>query len=179
MKSLILSLLWLVSVSLQAQSLTVSNVDSKISFVIKNMGMDVDGTLNGLKGKMYFDKKNLAASYFDMTVDVNTINTGNEKRNTHLKTDEFFNAAKFPVINIKTTKILSKGNNIFFAFAVLSIKGVSKNIQFDFIVKPQANGYIFSSSFPLNRRDYGVGGNSMILSDKLTVSLNVLAKRKA
>ncbi|MCH5683882.1 hypothetical protein LWM68_06185 [Niabella sp. W65] len=46
------------SVSAFAQNLTPSDADSKISFAIKNMGVNVDGSLSGLKGKMVFDPKN-------------------------------------------------------------------------------------------------------------------------
>lgn len=160
-----------------AQTLTAADAASKVSFVIKNIGINVNGTLNGLKGKMYFDPKNLAASAFDMTVDVNTINTGIEKRDKHLKSEDYFDAAKYPVINIKTTKLLAKGGNKYFAQAILTMHGVSKNIQFDFMANPQADGYTFSGGFPLNRRDYGVGGSSMIMADNLNVSLYVVAKK--
>ncbi len=160
-----------------AQTHTASDADSKITFVIKNMGMDVNGSLKGLKGKINFDPQKLANSSFDMTVDVKTINTGIDKRDTHLKSADFFEAEKFPVINIKTTKILSKGSNKYFAYAVLTIKGVSKNIQFDFIATPQANGYTFTGGFPINRRDYGVGGSSMTMSDNLKVNLSVVAHK--
>lgn len=177
MKNLFIASLLLFAIATQAQSLAASDTDSKISFVIKNMGLNVDGTLQGLKGKIYFDPKKPSLSSFDMTVDVNTINTGIEKRDKHLKTEDFFDAEKYPVINIKTTKILPKGNNIFFAQGVLTIHGISKNIQFDFIAKPQADGYIFSGGFPLNRRDYNVGGSSMTMSDNLKVSLYVVAKK--
>mgnify|MGYP001214861842 FL=1 len=160
-----------------AQTHTASDADSKITFVIKNMGMDVNGSLKGLKGKINFDPQKLANSSFDMTVDVKTINTGIDKRDTHLKSADFFEAEKFPIINIKTTKIISKGNNKYFAYAILTIKGVSKNIQFDFIATPQANGYTFTGGFPINRRDFGVGGSSMTMSDNLKVNLSVVARK--
>jgi len=88
-----------------AQSLTPSNADSKISFTIKNMGMDVNGTFSNLAGKMNFNPKNLKSSLFDVTVDVITVNTGVKKRDDHLQKSDFFDAAKFPTISIKTTSI--------------------------------------------------------------------------
>jgi polyisoprenoid-binding protein YceI len=156
-----------------AQTLTPSDADSKISFVIKNMGIGVDGTLKGLKGKMVFNPKKPKASLFDVTVDVATINTNNTRRDDHLKKPDFFDAEKYPVIAIKTTGIQAKGNNIYFAKAVLTMHGVSKNIQFDFIAKPVSNGYHFIAEFSLNRRDYGIGGNSMTMSDDVKVKLDV------
>lgn len=173
----LMTCLFVLQFAATAQSLTASDAESNVSFVIKNIGINVNGTLSGLKGKMYFDPKNLNSSSFDMTVDVNTINTNNTKRDNHLKTDDFFDAAKFPVIHIKTTKIVSKGGNNYAASAILTIKNVSKNISFAFVAKPSAAGYTFTGGFTINRRDFGVGGSSMIMSDHVKVDLMVVAKR--
>lgn len=162
--------------SVTAQNLTPSDNDSKIAFTIKNMGMNVDGTLKGLKGKMSFNPQNLAASIFDVTVDVTTINTNNTRRDNHLKKPDFFDAEKYPVIAIKTTSLQAKGNNIYFAKAVLTMHGVSKNIQFDFIAKPISSGYNFVAEFSLNRKDYGIGSNSMTMGDEVAVKLDVAGK---
>ncbi|HRB80242.1 MAG TPA: YceI family protein, partial [Niabella sp.] len=142
-----------------AQSLTPSNADSKISFTIKNMGMDVNGTFSNLAGKMNFNPKNLKSSLFDVTVDVITVNTGVKKRDDHLQKSDFFDAAKFPTISIKTTSIQAKGNNTYFAKAILNIHGNSKNIQFDFTATPDGSGYNFKAGFTIDRKDFKVGGN--------------------
>jgi len=176
-KMIVLLLVSFLSLSSFAQNLTPSDPDSKIAFTIKNMGMNVEGTLKGLKGKMIFDPKNLKSSLFDVTADVNTINTDNKRRDDHLKKPDFFDAEKYPVIAIKTTGIQAKGNNIYFAKAVLTMHGVSKNIQFDFIAKTVNEGYNFAAEFSLNRRDYGVGGNSMTMGDEVKVKLDVVGKK--
>ncbi len=160
-----------------AQQLTVSDAESKIAFVIKNIGLDVDGTLKGLKGTMQFDAKNLSASAFDMTVDVNTINTGIDKRDNDLKKEGFFDIAKYPAIRIATTQIVSKGGNNFKAIANLTIKNITRKIGFDFTATPTASGYSFLSSFTINRRDFGVGGSSMIMGDIVKVNLSVGGKK--
>ncbi|WP_114791569.1 YceI family protein [Niabella yanshanensis] len=160
-----------------AQNLTPSDADSKISFVIKNMGVNVDGSLTGLKGKMSFNPKKIAASHFDVTVDVNTINTDNKRRDEHLKKDDFFDVEKYPTIGIKTTGIQAKGNNVYFAKAVLTMHGVSKNIQFDFTATPVKGGYQFKAEFSVDRKEYGVGGNSMTMGDNVKVSLDVVGKK--
>ncbi len=160
-----------------SQTLTPSDADSKISFAIKNMGLSVVGIIKGLKGKMDFDPKNLQASMFDVTVDVNTINTDNKKRDAHLMKDDFFDATKYPVISIKTTSIQAKNANTYFAKAALTMHGVTKNIQFDFIASPIDAGYNFKAQFTVNRIDYGIGGNSMTMGDEVKVSLDVMGKK--
>jgi polyisoprenoid-binding protein YceI len=176
-KTFLILLVALLSINSFAQNLTPSDADSKISFVIKNMGVNVDGSLKGLKGKMSFDPKKLSSSQFDVTVDVNTINTDNKRRDDHLKKDDFFDAEKYPVIGIKTTSIQAKGNNVYFAKAVLTMHGVSKNIQFDFIATPVQGGYQFKAEFSVDRKEYGVGGNSMTMGDNVKVSLDVVGKK--
>ena len=59
----------------------------------------------------------------------------------------------------------------------LTIKGVTKPVEFGFGAIPKDGGYFFDGQFTINRRDYGVGGSSISLSDNLTVSLSVLAKK--
>ncbi|MCH5598503.1 YceI family protein [Niabella ginsengisoli] len=141
------------------------------------MGINVDGSLKGITGNIVFNPKRIYKSVFDVSVDVNTINTDNTRRDNHLKKDDFFDAEKFPTIRIKSTSIQSKGNNIYFAEAVLTMHGVSKNIQFDFIATSIDGGYNFKAEFALNRRDYGVGGNSMTMSDDVKVNLDIVAKK--
>lgn len=159
-----------------AQNLTPSDADSKVSFTIKNMGLDVDGTFSGLAGKMIFNPKNLKSSQFDVTVNVSSVNTGIKKRDDHLQKADFFDATKFPTISIKTTSIQAKGNNIYFAKAVLTIHGISKNIQFDFIATPIGRGYNFKAGFTINRRDFKVGSYSMVMGDDVKVKLDVTGK---
>lgn len=176
-KSFLLILATALTLGSFAQKLTPSDADSKISFVIKNMGINVDGSLKGLKGKMSFDPKKLSSSQFDVTVDVNTINTDNKRRDDHLKKDDFFDVEKYPTIGIKITGIQAKGNNTYLARAVLTMHGVSKNIQFDFTATPVSDGYHFKAAFDIDRKDYGIGGNSMTMSDIVKVSLDVVGKK--
>lgn len=160
-----------------AQQLSVTNAESKVSFVIKNMGINVDGTLGGLKGRMQFDPKSLAATLFDITADVNTINTNNAKRDAHLKKDDFFDAAQYPVIRMVINQVTAKGGNNYRGAGTLTIKNVTRKISIDFVAIPNATGYKFTSSFKINRKDFGVGGSSMVMGDIVTVSLDVSAKK--
>ncbi len=166
----------ILSVAVSAQQ-TLNDAESKVGFTIKNMGIDVNGTLKGLNGKIQFDPKNLNKSSFDVTVDVNTINTDNAKRDAHLKTDDFFDAVKYPVIRIVSSQMVSKGGNNYKAVGMLTIKNVTKKIGFDFTATPTAVGYTFTSAFVINRKDFGVGGSSMIMGDEVKVSLNIKATK--
>lgn len=178
MSKIFLAIIFLVSAPiLKAQQLAFSDADSKVAFVIKNMGMDVNGTLKGLKGTIQFDPKNFTSGTFDVTVDVGTINTGNTKRDNHLKAEDYFDAGKYPVMRIKSAQIVAKDGNNYKAVVMLTIKNITKKIGLDFTAIPSASGYRFSSIFKIDRRAFGVGGNSMILGDEVKVNISVLATR--
>jgi polyisoprenoid-binding protein YceI len=150
---------------------------SKVHFVIKNFGIKTGGDFKGLKGTIKFLPANLAASAFDVTVDAATINTDNESRDEHLRKDEYFDVAAHKTIQFKSTKVtLSSTAGRYYMFGNLTIKGVTKPVEFGFSATPKDGGYMFDGEFKINRRDFGVGGSSVSMSDNLTVTLSVLAK---
>jgi polyisoprenoid-binding protein YceI len=161
-----------------AQStLTPVDADSRVHFVIKNFGIRTGGDFRGLRGNIKFYPANLPASAFDVTVEAGTIDTDNESRDEHLRKAEYFDVAAFKTIQFKSTKItLSSVAGRYFLFGNLTIKGVTKPVQFGFGAVPKNGGYVFDGEFKINRRDFGVGGSSVSLSDNLTVTLSVFAK---
>lgn len=157
--------------------LTPIDGSSKVHFVIKNFGIKTGGDFKGLKGTIKFLPANLAASAFDVSIDAATIDTDNESRDGHLKKEEYFDVAKYKTIEFKSTKVtLSSTKGRYYVFGNLTIKGVTKPVEFGFGATQQDGGYLFDGEFKINRRDFGVGGSSVSMSDNLTVSLSVLAK---
>lgn len=73
------------------------------------MGITVNGTFGGLKGSMEFDRGNSAVSSFDMTNEVSIINNDNRQRDKDLRSEDYFDVAKYPRIHLKTNKISSNG----------------------------------------------------------------------
>jgi polyisoprenoid-binding protein YceI len=157
--------------------LTPIQADSKVQFVIKNFGIKTRGEFKGLQGTVKFLPANLAASAFDVTVDASTVDTDNDSRDDHLRQAEYFDAAAFKTIQFTSTKIvLSSTAGRYYMYGNLTIKGVTKPVEFGFGATPKDGGYFFDGEFKINRRDFGVGESSVSLSDKLTVTLAVLAK---
>src|SRR3954454_10878478 len=72
--------------------------NSDIVFTIKNFGINTAGSLKGLKGAIKFNSSDLASSSFTVSVDVNTIYTGVDSRDDHLKREEYFDVEKYPLI---------------------------------------------------------------------------------
>lgn len=162
---------------LAQSSLTPVDADSKVHFVIKNFGIKTGGDFKGLKGNIKFYPANPAASVFDVTVDAGTIDTDNESRDEHLKKADFFDVNTYKTIQFTSTKVtFSKVAGRFYMFGNLTIKGVTKPVEFGFAATPKNGGYVFDGEFKINRRDFGVGESSISMSDNLTVSLSVFAK---
>ena len=158
-------------------SYTPVAASSKVHFVIKNFGIKTGGDFSGLKGTIKFDHEKFSSSVFDVTVDANTINTDNESRDGHLRKAEYFDVATYKTIHFKSTKITrSSTAGRFYVFGELTIKGVTKPVQFGFGATPKDGGYVFDGEFTINRRNFGVGGGSVSMSDYLTVALSVFAK---
>ncbi len=178
MKRLILTFpFFIFSVSLFAQTYAPADNGSKVHFVINNFGIATGGDFSGLAGSIKFDPANLAASDFDISVDANTVDTDVEARDNHLRKAEYFDVKNYPKLSFKSTKV-SKTNkdSYLYMFGNITIKGVTKEIKFPFSATAKDGGYLFEGSFKLNRLDFGVGRNSISLSDDLTVSLSVFAK---
>lgn len=160
-----------------AQQLKPSDAESEISFTINNFGMSTKGNLKGLVGTISWNTKNINTCFFNISADANTINTNNSLRDSHLKKEEYFNVKKFSKITIQSTKIISLDNgNSYEMEADLTLKGISKKIRFPFIAIVQTNGIVFNGKFEIYRKDYGVGGSSISLSNTVKINLNVIAK---
>jgi polyisoprenoid-binding protein YceI len=180
MMKFIFTFLLFISINTHAQKFTPIDSASKIHFVIKNFGINTGGNLSGLKGAISFSSDDLAASHFDVSVAASTIDTDNKMRDKSLAGEEYFEAAKFPLLTIVSTKIekTNKTATGFYYFTGnLTIKGVTKSISFPFQAKEENNGILFTGNFDINRTDFGVGEQSIVLSNQVAVTLSVFAKK--
>lgn len=166
------------SFQMKAQSaLTPVDEGSSIHFIIKNFGIRTGGDFTGVKGSIKWDPEKYNTSGFDVTVDAGTVDTDNSSRDGHLKKEEYFDVSTYKTLHFKSTKIVkSNVEGRFYMYGDLTIKGVTKPVEFGFGAKPKNGGYFFDGSFSINRRDFGVGGSSISLADNLTVTLSVFAK---
>lgn len=158
----------------KAQQYKPIDEKSEVKFTIKNFGINTGGSLSGLKGSIKFNPSEVAGSVFNVSVDVNTINTGIEGRDKHLKKDEYFDAEKFSTISFESTNI-SGNQNGYTVSGKLTIKGVTKNVSFPFKAISENNSLTLTGSFTINRKDFGVGGSSAVLGSDVNVSLKVFA----
>jgi polyisoprenoid-binding protein YceI len=148
---------------------------SSVKFKIKNFGINTSGSFTGLQGYIKFDTNHPDEASFDVSVDANTINTGTEMRDNHLRNDTYFDVKNYLRIRFVSTKVTASTKpGVLFIFGKLTIKNQTKDISFPFTTTATNEGYLFKGEFTINRRDFGVGGASVI-SDNLEVQLSVLA----
>lgn len=150
---------------------------SSVKFKIKNLGINVDGSFKGLKGNIFFDAANASATKIDVTVDANTINTGIQMRDNHLRKPEYFDVLTYPLIRFVSVTVASAGNGKYNVTGKLTIKNTTKLISFVFTAVPKDAGMLFTGMYKINRRDYDIGGRSLTLSDNLEINLTVFAKK--
>ena len=169
-------ILLITNISIAQQYVPVDE-GSEIEFKVRNFGINVKGDFTGLKGTIVFSEDHLTEAHFDVTIEVNTINTGINQRNNHLLSESFLEVSKYPLMRFESIKITKSTNKDYlYMFGKLTIKDVTKEISFPFKAMPDNGDYIFVGELSLNRRDYHVGENSLTMSDNVKVSLKVRAK---
>lgn len=165
---------------------------SRLGFVARHaMVTKVRGNFETFSGTIHADGSDPAASKVELSIDVVSINTGNEQRDGHLRTNDFFDAETYPTITFSSTAIEPKGDNTFQVNGDLTIRGVTKPVSLDVeftgaAVDPFGNSRIgFEGSTVINRKDFGVSWNApleaggVLVSEKVTLELDIAAVKKS
>ncbi|WP_299883153.1 YceI family protein [uncultured Lacinutrix sp.] len=159
-----------------SQSNNDVNTHVTVDFKIRNLGFNVDGYFKDTKMNVLFNKNDLANSSISGKVSVKSINTDIEKRDEHLKQEDYFDAKKYPYILFKSSKIIFKSGDTYNVTGELTIKNTTKEITIPFKIKNTTSGLELSTYFEINRRDYKVGGSSFALSNTAKISITYLKK---
>jgi polyisoprenoid-binding protein YceI len=130
------------------------------SYAVKFDTKGASGIIKGLKGAINFDEANLPGSGFDVTIDVNTLSTGNGMKNHHAKSESFFDAGKYPLIHFVSSKI-EKTTDGYLATGKLTIKETTKNVTIPFTFEGSGNEGTFKGNFEINRTDYDLIRNGV------------------
>ena len=111
------------------------NIDSTHStagFTVTHLMVStVPGSFGKVSGKITYDGKNVSSIAADVTIDATTITTNNERRDTHLKSPDFFEVAKYPTLTFKSKKVVPGAAGKFKLVGDLTMHGVTKEVTFD------------------------------------------------
>lgn len=170
MKKVILSILVL-SFSLVGFSQKINVSQSKSSFKIGNMFGSIKGTIDGMKGTVNFDETNLSSSIFNVCIDPASIDTKNEKRDEHLKNEDFFYVEKYLTICFVSKSITKKGD-AYEAIGELTMHGVTKTVTIPFLVVKKGTTRTFTGELEINRFDYNLNyGNKFMVGEIASVTI--------
>ena len=150
--------------------------ESTVHFSLKNFGFKTSGSLGAPDGDISFNPDDPGKSSFRVTIKAESINTDNESRDEHLKEETYFDVKNYPLIRFVSSSVKqSDKKGSYETTGTLTMKNKSKEITMPFTAEKNGDGWTFSGSFKINRRDYGVGGSST-LSDEVTVDVKVVAR---
>jgi polyisoprenoid-binding protein YceI len=144
---------------------------SAVTFKIKNLGFNVEGSFGGLSADINFKPANLATSSIEASVASNTVNTDNESRDNHLKSEDYFDVAKYPKIILKSVSFKRKSGSNYTGSFNVTIKDKTKLIEIPFTYIEAGNTATFKGDFQVLRTDFGIGGKNVILSNEANVSI--------
>lgn len=164
---------------------------SFIGFKVRHMGLiEVPGFFRDFTGTVNFDAKDIARSTVEFTAQATSVDTGVAARDNHLRTADFFEVEKFPIITFKSTKVEKKGTN-WMLTGDFTMKGVTRSISFPFEIvgwlpaDERSGGKMgMAAETVINRRDFGVnyGGNLpsgvAAVSDEIKIVLQIEAGKK-
>ncbi len=181
MKKLLFMLCFLVGMTVTAQSnWKIDKAHSNINFTVTHLLIsEVTGSFGTFEIDAMADDPFNNPS-FTVSIETASIHTGNERRDSDLKSEGWFGAETYPKIEFKSTSVEKTGDNTFNLIGDFTMHGITKSIT----LKGKLNGIItdrrsqkpkaglkFTTS--LKRSDFGVGGSMAPVSDEVEITINL------
>jgi polyisoprenoid-binding protein YceI len=174
-----------------ADEFVIDPVHSSIEFSVRHMMVtNVRGRFREFSGTIFYDEKDITKSSVRVTIKTASIDTGNADRDAHLRSPDFFDAAKYPEITFASTRIEKRGDD-YVCIGTLTIRGVSREVAIPFrilgVVKDQRGNTRLGveAGLTINRLDYGVSwsraleGGGLVVGNDVKIELNVQAIKRA
>jgi len=186
-------ILFTFSWSLWANNFVIDNAHTKVGFEITHMMIStVEGQFKEYQASFEYDDKTNTLKNIQATIDVNSIDTHNQKRDNHLREPDFFDVKKFPKMEfVSTEEIKIKPGEEGKIRGKLTIKGITKDIVLNVkyigrIKDPWGKERIgFEATSKINRKDFGINwqkaldSGGVVVGDEVTIKLRgegILAK---
>ena len=156
---------------------------TRIGFSARHaMVTKVRGQFDEFEGAAHVDTENPAASTVAVTIQAASVATGQAQRDGHLKSPDFFDAAKFPHATFTSTAIKAGGDNgaTHTVTGNLELHGVTRAITFPAKIKIDGDGVSVDAEFAINRKDFGINYPGMaddLIKDDVLILLKLAAKK--
>ncbi|MCB9073144.1 MAG: YceI family protein [Bdellovibrionaceae bacterium] len=166
----------------------IDPVHSTVGFEVPHLVISsVEGKFIDFSGEITLDEKNFEKSKVSAVINVQSIDTSNQKRDEHLKSKDFFEVAQYPTMTFTSKKISGNKSN-FKMTGDLIIKGIKKTVTFNAkFLGTVKDGYgnlkaVFQADTKINRKDFGLKWNSMVeagpvVGDDVTITLKIQAAK--
>ncbi len=152
---------------------------SQLGFTITHLGIsDVSGTFNDFDVTVISSKPDFSDAVFELKANVASIDTRIDARDNHLKSADFFDATKYPILTFKSTSLAKKEKNMYKISGDLTMHGVTKQVTMDLsyrgmtenpMSKAKTTGFQLTGS--INRSDFNIGAGfpPPMLSDEVLI----------
>jgi polyisoprenoid-binding protein YceI len=176
---------------LAADTYVIDKGHSAVEFQVRHFASKVHGRFSDFEGAIQADAGKPEASSVTFTIKTASIDTNNGNRDNDLRSPNFFDAAKFPEITFKSSKMASTGKDQYAVTGTLTMHGVSKEVTLPVthlgsMKDPRGNERAsFELNTKLNRKDYGIDWNKtldtggLMLSDDVDVTIDLETVKKA
>ncbi len=171
---------------------TIDPAHTRIGFVARHaMVTKVRGSFNEFEGKIHIDGEDPSRSSAEVTIQANSIDTRNEDRDAHLRSNDFFAMEQYPEITFSTTEVERVDGSTFRVTGDLTARGVTRSITLDVshtgaAFDPWDNLRVgFEGSVTVNRKDWGINWNAaleaggVLVSEKATLEFEVSAVKQS
>ena len=161
---------------------------TRIGFSARHaMVTKVRGAFSDVEGTAHIDGTNLSASTVEVTIQAASIDTRNDDRDNHLRSNDFLAMDEYPTITFTSTGVQPTGPNSVDVTGDLTIKGVTRSVTIPFEFNGRAKDPFgntrvgFEGSVDVNRRDFGLTWNAaletggLLVSDKVRLEFDVSA----
>jgi polyisoprenoid-binding protein YceI len=165
---------------------------SLIGFAVRHLEINwVEGRFKDFSGTINFDDRDVTKSSVEFSAEVASVDTEVEARDKHLRTADFFDAEKYPKMTFKSTGVERKGKDAYVLRGDLTIKGVTKPVEFPFtltgaVKDPWGNTrFGVEAQAKINRRDFQINygsafaGGGLDVGNEVTIKLRLEAVRPA
>lgn len=171
---------------LDGEVYVVDNAHSLLDFTVRQVGFArVRGTFKKYRAAIFYVDDDPEKSSVSVAIEVNSIDTGNDSRDRHLRSKDFFEVEQFPLIQFHSERV-EKTTDGFVVVGPLTIKETTREVRIPFQViskkatdQFQNQRIVFEGQFALNRRDFGVVGPDFwnnLISDPVEIDLAVAGR---
>ena len=161
-----------------ADTYKVDPLHTSVSFSVRHLGINnVKGKFKEFEGALVLESETLKEA--SGTIQVQSVDTGVEKRDNHLRTADFFDAAKYPTITFKTKRVEKGGSGQLVLIADFTMRGVTKELRLPAkMSKPTKDPWGgvrvgLEAKTKLNRKDYGINYNALLETGAMAVGEEV------